>query len=136
MWKRCCSPSSKRKARSFLAALLPVLSFGITFCLQANASQPNVAYFAGGCYWCTEAVFQQAPGVTSVVSGYMQKAETVQVTFDPGRTSYEKLLGLFWRAHDPTEVDSQGPDTGKQYRYAIFYVDDQQHTTAEKSKAQ
>ena len=74
--------------------------------------------------------------MTSVVSGYIQKAETVQVTFDPARTSYEKLLGLFWRAHDPTEVDSQGPDTGKQYRSAIFYVDEQQRTTAEKSKAQ
>jgi peptide-methionine (S)-S-oxide reductase len=74
--------------------------------------------------------------VTSVVSGYMQKAETVQVTFDPARTSYERLLNLFWRAHDPTEVDSQGPDTGKQYRSAIFYVDEQQHEAAEKSKAQ
>jgi peptide-methionine (S)-S-oxide reductase len=95
-----------------------------------------VAYFAGGCYWCTEAVFQQVPGVTSVVSGYMQKAETVQVTFDPAKTSYQKLLSLFWRAHDPTEVDSQGPDTGKQYRSAIFYVDEQQRATAEKSKAQ
>ena len=71
-----------------------------------------------------------------MVSGYMQKAETVQVTFDPTKTSYEKLLRLFWRAHDPTEVDSQGPDTGKQYRSAIFYVDEQQHVMAEKSKAQ
>ena len=108
----------------------------LTFCPPAHGSQPNMAYFAGGCYWCTEAVFQQAPGVTSVVSGYMQKAETVQVTFDPARTSYEKLVALFWRAHDPTEVDSQGPDTGKQYRSAIFYVDEQQRATAEKSKAQ
>ena len=82
-----------------------------------------MAYFAGGCYWCTEAVFQRARGVTAVMSGYMQKAETVQVTFDPGKTTYDKLLTLFWRAHDPTEVDSQGPDTGKQYRSAIFYVD-------------
>jgi peptide-methionine (S)-S-oxide reductase len=102
--------------------------FGLTLWPQAYGSQANVAYFAGGCYCCTEAVFQQAPGVTSVVSGYMQKAETVQVTFDPARTSYEKLLTLFWRAHDPTEVDSHGPNVGKQYRSAIFYLDEQQHS--------
>ena len=114
------------KSRTFLLFLPLILFCALRFCPQAYGAQPNVAYFAGGCYWCTEAVFQQALGVTSVVSGYMQKAETVQVTFDPARTSYEKLLGLFWRAHDPTEVDSQGPDTGKQYRSAIFYVDEQQ----------
>jgi peptide-methionine (S)-S-oxide reductase len=105
-------------------------------CPQAHSGQANVAYFAGGCFWCTEAVFQRAPGVTSVVSGYMQRAETIQITFDPSRTSYDKLLNLFWRAHNPTEVDSQGPDTGKQYRSAIFYVDEQQRAAAEKSKAQ
>ena len=66
----------------------------------------------------------------------MQKAETIQVTFDPAKTTYDKLLNLFWRAHDPTEVDSQGPDTGKQYRSAIFFVDEQQRAAAEKSKAQ
>jgi peptide-methionine (S)-S-oxide reductase len=66
----------------------------------------------------------------------MQRAETKQITFDPSRTSYDKLLNLFWRAHNPTEVDSQGPDTGKQYRSAIFYVDEQQRAAAEKSKAQ
>jgi peptide-methionine (S)-S-oxide reductase len=95
-----------------------------------------VAYLAGGCFWCTEAVFEQAPGVTSVVSGNMQRAETIQITFNPAKTTYNKLLKLFWRAHDPTELDSQGPDTGKQYRSAIFFVDDQQRTAAEKSKAQ
>jgi peptide-methionine (S)-S-oxide reductase len=108
----------------------------VAFCTQARSGQANVAYFAGGCFWCTEAVFQQAPGVTSVVSGYMQNAETIQVTFDSTKTSYDKLLNLFWRAHDPTEVDSQGPDTGKQYRSAIFFVDEKQRTVAEKSKAQ
>jgi peptide-methionine (S)-S-oxide reductase len=56
--------------------------------------------------------------------------------FDPARTSYDKLLNLFWRAHDPTEVDAQGPDTGKQYRSAVFFVDEQQHVAAEKSKGQ
>jgi peptide-methionine (S)-S-oxide reductase len=120
-----------------LFLVLPlVFFFGMTFCPQAYGGQTSVAYFAGGCFWCTEAVFEQAAGVTSVVSGYMQGAETIQVTFDSGKTSYNKLLNLFWRAHDPTEVDSQGPDTGKQYRSAIFFVDEQQRAAAEKSKAQ
>ena len=130
--------SGKRKSRS-LALLLPrcvALTLGVTFCSQALASQSNVTYFAGGCFWCTEAVFQQAPGVTSVVSGYMRNAETVQITFDPTKTSYDKLLNLFWRSHDPTQVDRQGPDIGKQYRSAIFYADEQQRQAAEKSKAQ
>jgi peptide-methionine (S)-S-oxide reductase len=76
------------------------------------------------------------PGVISVGSGYMQNAETIQVTFDPARNSYNKLLNLFWRAHNPTEIDRQGPDVGKQYRSAIFYVDEQQRAAAERSKAQ
>ncbi len=66
----------------------------------------------------------------------MQGAETIQITFDPGKTTYDKLLNLFWPAHNPTEIDSQEPDTGKQYRSAIFYVDEQQRAGAEKSKAQ
>jgi len=130
--------SGKRKSRS-LGLLLPrcvALTLGVTFCSQALASQSNVTYFAGGCFWCTEAVFQQAPGVTSVVSGYMRNAETIQITFDPTKTSYDKLLNLFWRSHDPTQVDRQGPDIGKQYRSAIFYADEQQRQAAEKSKAQ
>jgi hypothetical protein len=136
MWKVCGSSSVKYKSKSFFRFLPLILLLGIAFCPQAQGSQANVAYFAGGCFWCTEAVFQQAPGVTSVVSGYMQKAETVQVTFDPAKTSYDKLLNLFWRAHNPTEIDSQGPDTGKQYRSAVFYADEQQRAAAEKSKAQ
>jgi len=116
---------------------------GVALCSQSFAqktekkpTQSNVAYFAGGCFWCTQEIFEQAPGVTSVISGYMAGAETIQVTFDPARTSYNKLLQIFWRAHNPTEVDRQGPDTGKQYRSAIFYLNDEQHQAAEKSKAQ
>jgi len=74
----------------------------------AHGGEANVAYFAGGCFWCTEAVFRRVPGMTSVASGYMQGAETIQITFDPTKTRYEKLLNMFWRAHNPTEVDSQG----------------------------
>jgi len=138
MWKVRGSSSGKRKSNSFFSSVPRHLVFilGMVFCPQAPGGQANVAYFAGGCFWCTEAVFEQAPGVTSVVSGYIQGAETIQITFDPGKTSYDKLLNLFWRAHNPTEVDSQGPDTGKQYRSAIFYPDEQQRAAAQKSKAQ
>jgi peptide-methionine (S)-S-oxide reductase len=129
MWKSCGSPLAKCKSKSVSLSLPHYLVFilGMAFCPQADSDQANVSYFAGGCFWCTDAVFEQARGVTSVVSGYMQGAETIQITFDPSKTSYDKLLNLFWRAHNPIEVDSQGPDTGKQYRSAIFYVDEQQH---------
>ena len=138
MWKICYSPSITRKSKSLFPSLAPYLMFilGMAFCPSVQSAQANVAYFAGGCFWCTEAVFEQARGVSSVISGYMQGAETVQITFDPNKTSYDKLLNLFWHAHDPTEVDSQGPDTGKQYRSAIFYADEQQRASAEKSKTQ
>jgi peptide-methionine (S)-S-oxide reductase len=137
MSKVCDSSLGKRKSNSLFLSWSRHLIFilGMAFCPQAQSGHATVAYLAGGCFWCTEAVFQRAPGVTSVVSGFMQRAETVQVTFNPNKTSYDKLLNLFWHAHDPTEVDSQGPDTGKQYRSAIFYVDEQQRAEAEKSKA-
>ena len=120
MWKVCGSSLVKRKSKSFLLFLPLIFLLGMAFCPQAHSGQANVAYFAGGCFWCTEAVFQEAPGVTSVVSGYMQGAEKVQISFDPAKTSYDKLLNLFWRAHNPTEVDRQGPDVGKQYRAMFF----------------
>lgn len=113
----------------------------------------KLAYFAGGCFWCTEEVFHQVPGVISVMSGYMGgsekdpnydqvsagktgHAESVQVVFDPAQTSFEKLLEVFWKAHDPTELNRQGPDEGAQYRSAIFYADEAQRAAAEKSKAE
>jgi peptide-methionine (S)-S-oxide reductase len=136
MWKLCGSSSVKCKSKSFLRFSPLIFLWGMAFCPHAQSGQANVAYFAGGCFWCTEAVFQQAPGVTSVVSGYMQNAETIQITFDPAKTSYNKLLNLFWLAHNPTEVDRQGPDVGKQYRSVIFYADEQQRAAAEKSKVQ
>jgi peptide-methionine (S)-S-oxide reductase len=134
MWKLC--GSSSVKYTSFFRFLLLILLLGIAFCPQAQSGQANVAYFAGGCFWCTEAIFEEAPGVTSVVSGYMQGAETVQVSFDPAKTSYDKLLILFWEAHDPTQVDRQGADIGKQYRSAIFYMNDQQRDAAQILKPQ
>jgi peptide methionine sulfoxide reductase MsrA len=135
--QKICGWSLLTRILSSLSLSLPLaFVLGIALCPRAVGVEANVAYLAGGCFWCTEAVFEQVPGVTSVVSGYMQGAETIQITFNPAKTTYDKLLKLFWHAHDPTEIDSQGPDTGKQYRSAIFFVDDQQHAAAEKSKAQ
>ena len=136
MWKLCGSSSIKYKSKAFFRFLSLILLWGTAFCPQAQSGQANVAYFAGGCFWCTEAIFEGAPGVTSVVSGYMQGAETVQVSFDPAKTSYDKLLILFWEAHDPTQVDRQGADIGKQYRSAIFYMNDQQRDAAQRLKPQ
>jgi peptide-methionine (S)-S-oxide reductase len=136
MRKVCGSSSVKCKSKSFFPFLPLTLLLGMAFCPQAQSDQANVAYFAGGCFWCTEAVFEGASGVTSVVSGYMQGAETVQVSFDAAKTSYDKLLILFWEAHDPTQVDGQGADIGKQYRSAIFYMNDQQRDAAQRLKPQ
>jgi peptide-methionine (S)-S-oxide reductase len=136
MLKLCGSSSVKYKSKSFFRFLPLILLLGIAFCPQAQSGQANVAYFAGGCFWCTEAIFEEAPGVTSVLSGYMQGAETVQVSFDSAKISYDKLLILFWEAHDPTQVDRQGADIGKQYRSAIFYMNDQQRDAAQRLKPQ
>jgi peptide-methionine (S)-S-oxide reductase len=106
-----------------------------------------------GCFWCTEAVFQQIPGVLSVTSGYMGgstknptyddictgqtgHAEVSRVVFDPKKTSLEKILAVFWEAHDPTSLNRQGADSGTQYRSAIFFNTDAQREIAEKSKAE
>lgn len=98
----------------------------------------ETATLAGGCFWCTEAIFKRLKGVVSVVPGYSggQKenpsydevcsgttghAEAIQITFDPSVISYEKLLDVFWHLHDPTTPNQQGNDIGTQYRSAIFY---------------
>lgn len=110
------------------------------------------AYFGGGCFWCVEAVFERVPGVVDVVSGYAGghvphptyeqigtgrtgHAEVVRIEFDPKVTTYETLLAVFWRAHDPTTPNRQGADVGPQYRSIILTVDDAQRAAAEKSRA-
>jgi len=109
------------------------------------------ATFGNGCFWCTEAVFQQLKGVQRVVSGYSGgsvknptyrqvctgetgHAEVIQITYDPALISYEELLEVFWQTHDPTTLNRQGPDKGTQYRSAIFYHSDKQKELAEKYK--
>ena len=107
----------------------------------------NVATFAGGCFWCTEAVFLQLEGVTKVVSGYIGgrtlnptyqeisggmtgHAEAIEITFDPKKITYGELLEMFFATHDPTTLNRQGADAGTQYRSEIFYHDDAQKQLA------
>lgn len=109
------------------------------------------AIFGGGCFWCVEAVFEQIPGVTKVTSGYTGgrvknptykeicagdtgHAEAIKIDFDPATITYEKLLDVFWTAHDPTQLNRQGNDVGEQYRSVIFYEGDAQRAAAKASK--
>jgi peptide-methionine (S)-S-oxide reductase len=115
--------------------------------------QLETATFGSGCFWCTEGIFDQVQGVQSVVSGYSGghtknpsytqvcsgttgHAEVVQITFDPRVVSYTDLLEIFWRTHDPTTHNRQGPDEGTQYRSVVFYHDEQQRALAEEYKQQ
>ena len=140
-----------------IVASAPVSS---TFPDPAKDSRPTgdvpaqTAVFAGGCFWGVEAVFEQLNGVSDVVSGYAggsqmtahysvvssgvtSHAESVRVTFDPVKVSYGRLLKVFFAvAHDPTQLNRQGPDEGRQYRSSIFYANDEQKSIAEAYIAQ
>lgn len=113
----------------------------------------ELATFGNGCFWCTEAVFSELKGVKSVVSGYSGghvdnpsykqvctgltgHAEVVQIAFDPQVISFEELLEVFFKTHDPTTLNRQGPDVGTQYRSAVFYHNEAQREAAEKYKQQ
>lgn len=114
-----------------------------------KASGEQTAVLAGGCFWCTEAVFEHVKGVKKVISGYAGgtkdtahyemvgsgktgHAESIQVTFDPAQISYGTILKVFFAvAHDPTTLNRQGPDWGTQYRSAIFYANEDQKRVAE-----
>ena len=110
------------------------------------------AVVGGGCFWCLEAVFERLEGVKDVTSGYAGghtdnptyeevckhttgHAEVVQIDFDPKKITYEKLLDVFWHAHDPTTLNRQGHDVGDSYRSVILYRGDAQKAAVEKSKA-
>lgn len=132
-----------------LANLVPNFSFGKSDTKTMNL---ETATFAGGCFWCTEAVYQSFEGVKSVTSGYMGghtahptyhevskgdtgHAEVIQIEFDPSVVSFESLVDVFWEAHDPTTLNRQGADIGTQYRSAVFYHSEEQKRIAENSKA-
>ena len=111
------------------------------------------ATFGAGCFWGVEAAFRQIDGVMKTEAGYegghldnptyedvcshkTGHAEVVEVTYDPEQVSYEELLGVFWAKHDPTQMNRQGWDIGDQYRSVVFFNDDEQRQTAERSKAE
>jgi peptide-methionine (S)-S-oxide reductase len=132
-------------------SLMSAASFPAPAVDQSNSANQATAtaVFAGGCFWGVEAVFDRLNGVTKAVSGFAGgnastahyemvstgttgHAESVQVTYDPSKISYGKLLEVFFSvAHDPTELNRQGPDEGTQYRSAIFYMDPDQKRVAE-----
>ena len=113
----------------------------------------QTAILAGGCFWCTEAAFEQLAGVSDVTSGYIGgsagtanyravcegdtgHAEAIRITYDPAMITYEQLLDVFFDAHDPTQLNRQGNDIGTQYRSAIFYAnEDEKRIAADKIRA-
>jgi peptide-methionine (S)-S-oxide reductase len=101
--------------------------------VPADSSETTqTAFLAGGCYWGVEAVFEHVNGVEDVVSGFMNGAESVRITYDPTKVSYGELLKVFFAvAHDPTQLNRQGPDAGPQYRSAIFAISPVQRRAAE-----
>jgi methionine-S-sulfoxide reductase len=113
-----------------------------------SSNNTATAILAGGCFWCTEAAFEQLAGVLDVTSGYMGgsaetanyravcggdtgHAEAIRITYDPAKISYDVLLEVFFDAHDPTQLNRQGNDIGTQYRSAIFYANDEEKRVAE-----
>jgi peptide-methionine (S)-S-oxide reductase len=113
----------------------------------------ETATFANGCFWCTEAIFEQLDGVLSATSGYTGgqtknptykevctgntgHAECLQIVYDPAKISFDELLEVFWETHDPTTLNRQGGDVGTQYRSGIFYHSEEQKQKAEKYKAE
>ena len=132
-----------------LLTALSVLILSIANSTDALADKPDkqTATFGGGCYWCVEALFQRVDGVSNVRPGFMGgrianptyqqvlskrtgHVEVVQFEYDPTVVQFDKLLQIFWKTHDPTTRNRQGPDIGPQYRSVVFYHDNDQRKTA------
>ena len=145
----------RRRATLWLSALtlfgVSMMSIPSTPAADDTADDKPMAKatFAGGCFWCTEAVYKEIKGVKEVTSGYIGgknpnptykqvctgltgHAEAVEIEYDPDLVPYEKLLEVFFATHDPTTLNRQGADVGTQYRSGVFYHDDQQKQIAEK----
>ena len=139
--------------RFFLVACLG--GWAVTSLADPNQAQgqTETAVLGGGCFWCLDAQFRLIPGVEKVISGYAGgetpnptyeqvctdqtgHAEVIQVEFDPAKVSYEDLLRKFFKAHDPTTLNFQGPDVGKRYRSIILYTSEAQRAAAEKIKVE
>ena len=145
---------SRSKARTqCVAVLLMAVAFVAVPAAAADHSETAYATLAGGCFWCMEADFEKIEGVLSVTSGYTGgteanptykqvsagvtgHTEAVRIVFDPTVISFGELLSIFWHSIDPTVSDRQFCDVGSQYRSAIFYHDDAQLETAQRSKAE
>jgi len=144
--------------KSAICFLLTVSALDFTALAQPTNSmntttmdKTEIADLGGGCFWCMEAVFERLPGVISVTSGFAGgttenptyqevctettgHAEVTEIEFDPAKISYDKLLEVFWQAHDPTTLNRQGADEGTSYRSIILYRNEKQKLEAEKSK--
>lgn len=133
-----------------ISLIVALVLFG-GFCFAEPMNEER-AVVGGGCFWCVEAVYQSQPGIKAVVSGYAAgknpnptykevctgttgHAEVVEIAYDPAVISYEKIIELFWDAHDPTTLNRQGADEGTQYRSIIIAQNPAQRAAAEKSKA-
>lgn len=142
-------------SKTYIVIFLGILiNSNSTFAMENkmdNKENLQTATFGSGCFWCTEAIFQNLKGVSSAVSGYSGgetenptykaictgetgHAEVIQVTFDPNIISFTELLEVFWKTHDPTTLNRQGADVGTQYRSVIFYHDEKQKELAEEYK--
>jgi peptide-methionine (S)-S-oxide reductase len=136
-----CSQSNQEEAASSAASVS-----------TGSEKKMETATFGGGCFWCVEAIYQRVDGVTQVVSGYAGghvdnptyqqvrtgqtgHAEVCQITFDPSIVSFEEMLLIFFKSHDPTTLNRQGQDQGTQYRSVVFYEDDSQREATEKTIA-
>lgn len=140
----CAQPEKKDKMTTTLSS---------TATKETIPATTETATFANGCFWCTEAIFEQLNGVISATSGYTGgqtknptykevctgetgHAEALQIVYDPKKISFDELLEVFWETHDPTTLNRQGADVGTQYRSGIFYHNEEQKQKAEKYKAE
>jgi peptide-methionine (S)-S-oxide reductase len=162
-------PNFKYKQMKPVIALLTVTMTTLFSCAQKSSAttkmtmdnnnnttipyngKTDTATFANGCFWCTEAIFEELDGVISAVSGYTGgqtknptykevsngetgHAECLQIVYDPAKITFDELLEVFWQTHDPTTLNRQGADVGTQYRSEIFYHNEEQKQKAEKYK--
>lgn len=148
-----CAQPTGITAEEKTAAIKKVMENPENKTMNATPGTTDTATFANGCFWCTEAIFEQLNGVISATSGYTGgqvenpaykavctgetgHAECLQIVYEPSKISFDELLEVFWQTHDPTTLNRQGADVGTQYRSGIFYHTQEQKEKAEKYKAE
>lgn len=147
----CAQQQGSRENRT--ATIQKIMNDNSKELQPVSDGQTDTATFANGCFWCTEAIFEQLKGVISATSGYTGghadnptykevvtgetgHAECLQIVFDPSVITFDELLEVFWQTHDPTTLNRQGADVGTQYRSGIFYHNQEQKEKAEKYKTE